>query len=126
MRLEQELIRSGVRGGQIEGQACGHVEPEGAVWVHMAPEERGQRPLLGDAHVARRDRTQLSLDRARGGPEQEYRSRYRQTTSDQDGSDRVTATLRPVTRMLGLGQDASFPHLGGWPVADSGEDGGHF
>src|SRR5208282_895148 len=54
--LEQELIRSGVRGGQIEGQACGHVEPEGAVWVHMAPEERGQRPLLGDAHVFQPDR----------------------------------------------------------------------
>src|SRR5208282_3114803 len=53
---------------------------------------------------ARRDRTQLPLDRARGGPEQEYRSRYRQTTSRQDGSDRVTATLRPVTRMLGPGR----------------------
>src|SRR5208282_2752698 len=52
---------------------------------------------------ARRDRTQLPLDRARGGPEQEYRSRYRQTKSRQNRTDRVTATLRPVTRMLGPG-----------------------
>ena len=38
--LEQELIRSGIRGRQIEGQARSHVEPERAVWVHMTPEAR--------------------------------------------------------------------------------------
>ena len=33
--LEQQLIRSGIRGRQIERPARCHVEPERAVWVRM-------------------------------------------------------------------------------------------
>ena len=91
--LIQERIRSGIAAAKARGKRLGR--------------QPGQRPksdrLASKGDGARRDRTQLPLDRARGGPEQEYCSGYRQTTSDQDGSDRVTATLRPVTRMLGLG-----------------------
>src|SRR4051812_12281910 len=47
--------------------------------------------------------TQLSFDRARGGAEQEYRGRDRQTSSRHGGSDYMTATLHLVTRMLGPG-----------------------
>jgi hypothetical protein len=53
---------------------------------------------------------QLSLDRARGGAEQEYRGRDRQTSSRHGGSDYMTATLHLVTRMLGPGLLCSSAH----------------
>ena len=60
------------------------------------------RPTGAESRGACRKGTELSLDRARGGAEQEYRRRYRQTPPCQGDSDRLTATLHLVTRMLGL------------------------
>ena len=92
--LIQERIRSGIAAAKARGKRLGR--------------QPGQRPksdrLASKVLALVGQGTQLSLDRARSGAEQEYRRRYRQTSPRQGNSDRLTATLRLVTRMLGLGQ----------------------
>jgi DNA invertase Pin-like site-specific DNA recombinase len=85
--LIQERIRSGIAAAKARGKRLGR-QPRAAAEI---------RPSRVKGDGARRHRTQLSLDRARGRAEQEYRSRHRQTSSRQYGSDRVTATLHLVT-----------------------------
>ena len=92
--LIQERIRSGIAAAKARGMRLGR-----------QPGQRPKSDRLASKVLALVDQgTQLSPDRARGGAEQEYRRRYRQTSPRQGDSDRLTATLHLVTRMLGQGQ----------------------
>ena len=82
--LIQERICSGIAAAKARGERLGANQAE-------------IRPACVEGDGARRKGTQLSLDRARGGAEQEHRGRYRQTSPRQRNSDRLTATLRLVT-----------------------------
>ena len=68
--LIQERIRSGIAAAKARGKRLGR-----------QPGQRPKSDRLAPKVLALVDKgTQLSLDRARGGAEQEYRRRYRQTS----------------------------------------------
>jgi DNA invertase Pin-like site-specific DNA recombinase len=96
--LIQERIRSGIAAAKARGKRLGRQPGQRPKSDRLAPQvlPAGARSCCKG--------TQLSFDRARGGAEQEYRGRDRQTSSRHGSSEYMTATLHLVTRMLGPGQ----------------------